>query len=357
MNRISFTLLLLLLPLFACATSIFDLIQRTEDFDAVQLTLTAPMDSILAKVATKQAASLAFLDRDGAQQSWNLDVSIRGKFRRNRCDYAPLKFNFSKKDLKAAGLEPFDKYKLVTACNSANSADELIIKEYLAYRAYGLITDASFRVQLLEITYKDSNGKHPDRTEAAFLIESTKELAARLGGEEMEDALGQPAEAFNAKAEATQALFQYLVGNGDWSLPLVRNVKFIKMPDGLLTPVGYDFDFSGWVGAPYASPTSEVGQTSIYERVYLGYNQPDELMREVSQNFRSSRKEMISLINRSPLDEVSREVLWRFTTRFFGQVHRMTNNDRALLYDQLRGEVAEVIPPGAEAGSFLSTGK
>lgn len=357
MNRISFTLLLLLLPLLASATSIFDLLQRTEDFDAVSMTLTAPMDSLLAKVATKQEAHLTFADNTGKQQSWDLNVSIRGKFRRNRCDFAPLKFNFSKKDLKAAGLETFDKYKLVSSCSTGNAADELIIKEYLAYRAYGLLTEASFRVQLLEITFRDANGKHPDRTETAFLIENTKEMAARLGGEEIEDALGLPAEAFDAKAEITHSLFQYLVGNGDWSMPLVRNVKFVKMPDGLITPVGYDFDFSGWVGAPYASPVSEVGQTSIYERVYLGFTQKDELMREVSQGFREHRKEVISLVNRSPLEELGKEVLWRFTTRFFAQVHRMTNNERVLLYSQLRGEIAEVIPPGAEAGSFRVTGK
>lgn len=357
MNRISSTLLLLLLPLFAGAASIFDLMQRSEDFDAISMTLTAPMDSLLNKVPAKQEAHLTFVDNQGKEQSWDLDISIRGKFRRSRCSFAPLKFNFSKKDLTAAGLDTFDKYKLVSACSESASAEELILKEYLAYRSYSLLTEASFRVQLLKITFQDSNGKHADRTETAFIIESTKEMAARLGGEEIDDALGLPAEAFNAKAEATHSLFQYLIGNGDWSMPLVRNVKFVKMPDGLITPVGYDFDFSGWVGAPYASPVSEVGQTSIYERVYLGYTQSDALMRETSQNFREHRKEIISLVNRSPLEELNREVLWRFVSRFFAQVHRMTNNERVLLYDQLRGEVAEIIPPGAEAGSFRTTGK
>jgi hypothetical protein len=35
----------------------------------------------------------------------------------------------------------------------------------------------------------------------------------------------------------------------------------------------------------------------------------------------------------------------------------MAKTDNSLLYDQLRGAVAEIIPPGAEAGSFFSTGK
>lgn len=357
MNRISSTLLLLLLPLLAGATSIFDLMQRDGDFDATPLTLTVSMDSILMKVAGKQPASIFFTDNAGQRQYRDLKVSIRGKFRRNRCGFAPLKFNFGKKDLLASGLTNFDKYKLVTPCFSGADAEALIMKEYLAYRAYNLLTPYSFRVQLLEITYRDADGKHDDRTVTAFLIEDTDEMAARLGGEELDNAHGQPAEAFDAKAEATHALFQYLVGNGDWSLPLNRNVKMVKMPDGSIIPVGYDFDFTGWVGAPYASPTSDIGQTSIYERVYLGYYQEDELLRGVSTEFREQRKEILGLINRAPLAKDDKEVLWRFATRFFGQTQRMTNNDSDTLYDQLRGDTAGIIHPAEDARSFQAMGK
>ena len=357
MNRIRFILLLLLLPLLAGATSIFDQLQRTEEFTATEVTLTVPVDSLLAKVATEQEAGIVFTDEQGVLHTYDLEVSVRGKFRRNRCSFVPLKLNFSKKDLKAAGLESFDKYKLVVPCFEGGAATDLIIKEYLAYRAYNLLTPASFRVQLLNLTYRDAAGDHADRTVTAFLIENTKEMAVRLGGEEVDEALGLAAAAYDAKAEISHALFQYLLGNGDWSLPLARNAKFVRMPEGQIVPVGYDFDFSGWVGAPYASPSSEIGQTSLYERVYLGYHQSDTLMRAVAGEFRGQRKAIISLINRSPLPELEREQLWRFTARFFAQVNRMANNGQLLFYDQLRGETAAIIPPGAEAESYRSTGK
>ncbi len=350
-------LFLIALPVMVSATSIFDLLYTEGKQQAIALRLEAPMDSLLAKTPNKQEATLLFTDINGQPQRWSLDVSIRGKFRRNRCDFAPLKFNFSKKDLKAIGLDPHDKYKLVTPCNDGSLAGDLIMKEYLAYRAYQLLTPYSYRVQLLNITYVDSNGNLPDRTETAFLIEDTDEMAARLGGEELENALGQPAEAFDATAEATHALFQYLVGNGDWSLPLTRNLKVVKMANGKLIPVGYDFDFTGWVGAPYATPTSEVGQRSIYERVYLGYAQEDKVMRDIATSFRDQRKAVISLINSSDLNEVDQEILWRFVSRFYAKLNRMNNNDSLLLYDQLRGETAEVIPPGAEASSYQLMGK
>jgi len=356
-TRITYTLLFSLLPLLASAGSIFDLLYTEGKQEAIALQLTAPMDSLLAKKHLKQVATLAFTDTEGNAQSWNLDVSIRGKFRRNRCDYAPLKFNFSKQDLKAAGLESHDKYKLVTPCNADPMAEDLIMKEYLAYRAYQILSPYSFRVQLVKITYVDANGNQPDRTATAFLIEDTDEMSARLGGEELDNAIGQPSEAFDPVAEASHALMQYLVGNGDWSLPLVRNLKVVKMTDGRLIPVGYDFDFTGWVGAPYATPTSEVGQRSIYERVYLGYVQDDKVMRQVATSFREQRKAVISLVNSSDLNEVDQEVLWRFVSRFYARLNRMNNNESMLLYNQLRGETAEVIPPGAEAASYRSIGK
>lgn len=357
MHRIFYTLSLCVLPLLVGATSIFDLLVRPDQQKAVQMTVEVPLDSILAKTRNEQDATISFLDANGQAQRWALTIGLRGKFRRQRCDSPPLKFNFSKKDLAAAGLDKFDKYKLVAPCFADPGAEALVLKEYLAYKAYNMLTPNSFRVQLLRVTFRDTEGKRPKRTTLAFLIENTKEMAARLGGEELENAIGQPAEAFAPEAEAIHALFQYLVSNGDYNLPLARNVKVVKMPDGKLVPVGYDFDFTGWVGAPYASPTSEIGQRSIYERIYLGYAHADRLMRRVADTFQAQRKNIIGLINHSALEDQDQERLWRFTTRFFTELARMTRADGTLLYDQLRGSTAVLIPPGAKAEAYRSTGR
>lgn len=356
-NRITSLLLCLLLPILASATSIFDRMY-TGNEEPVALRLELPMDSLLAKVNGGQNARVSFTDVSGQANTWELEVALRGKFRRQRCEFPPLKLNFSKKDLSAAGLEKFDKYKLVSTCSSDPLAGNLVLKEYLAYRAYNLLTENSFRVQRLTITYVDTNGNHPDRVEEGFIIEETDELAARLQLEEVESALGLPAHAYDPAAEATHALLQYLVSNGDWSTVLARNIKVFKTTDGQYIPVGYDFDFSGWVGAPYASPTSEIGQQSIYQRIYQGYVQPDDVMRKVADNFRTQRRSVLSLISGfSDLDEADRTVLHRFASRFFRDLNQMSNNGSVLLYDQLRGTSASIIPPGAEADAFRSMGK
>ncbi len=349
------TLLLLVLPL--SARSIFDLVYTGND-EPVAIRLEVPVDSVLAKVNTKQDAYLKFTDVNGRVQNWDLNVSIRGKFRRQRCEFAPLKLDFGKKDLRKVGLEDWDKYKLVSTCSSDPLAKNLVLKEYLAYRAYNILTPQSYRVQRVLITYVDVNGNHPDRIEEGFIIEDTDEMAARLGGKEVENALGLPAESFNAEAEVTHALAQYLFSNGDFSMPLARNVKVVEMPNGQFVPVGYDFDFSGWVGAPYASPTSEIGQQSIYHRIYQGYAQSDDVMRKVADSFRDKRRKVIDMIaNFQYLPTEDRTVVQRFAARFFRGLNKMNHNDATLLYDQLRDGVAEMIPPGGEASSFQSMGK
>lgn len=349
------TLLLLVFPL--SARSIFDLVYTDNDVP-VELRLEVPVDSVLAKSNNKQDAHLRFTDVNGITRNWDLNVSIRGKFRRQRCEFAPLKLDFGKKDLDKAGLEEWDKYKLVSTCSSDPLAKNLVLKEYLAYRAYNILTPQSFRVQRVLITYVDVNGNHPDRTEEGFIIEDTDEMAARLGGKEIENPLGLPAESFNAEAEVTHALTQYLFSNGDFSMPLARNLKVVEMPGGQLVPVGYDFDFSGWVGAPYASPTSEIGQQSIYHRVYQGYAQSDDVMRKVADIFRDKRRNIIDMIaNFQYLPTEDRTVVQRFAARFFKDLNKMSHNDATLLYDQLRDGVAEMIPPGGEASSFQSMGK
>ncbi|MFT4686455.1 MAG: hypothetical protein ACJATN_000720 [Neolewinella sp.] len=345
----------LVLPLQA--GSIFDLLYTGQE-RPVAIRLEVPVDSLLAKVNTKQEAHVQFTDFAGQFQNWSLDVSIRGKFRRQRCEFAPLKLNFSKKGLRAAGLDDWDKYKLVSSCSSDPLAKNLVLKEYLAYRVYNILTPQSFRVQRVLITYVDTNGSYPDRVEEGFLIEETDEMAARIGGKEAGNPLGLPVDTFNAEAEVTHALTQYLFSNGDFSMPLARNMKVVEMPDGKLVPVGYDFDFSGWVGAPYASPTSEIGQQSIYHRIYQGYAQPDGVMRKVANHFRDNRREVLDLIaNFHYIPTEDRTIVQRFANRFFRGLNQMNNNDGALLYDQLRDGVAEMIPSGGKASSFESMGK
>lgn len=352
-------LLLVFSPTLLKAQSLFDRLYDGTGHQPVAVVLSFPVDSLLEKSNNEQESTFTFADEQGEDRTWDAKLSVRGKFRRKRCEYPPIKLDFDKDELREAGLAEHDKFKLVTTCFEDREASNLVLKEYLAYRAYAmLIPEAHYRAQLLEVTYRDTEGNHKDRTELAFILEDTDEMAARAGGKELESAIGLSATLYDEKAEAAHALFQYLVGNCDWSLPLHRNVKVVELSDGKLIPVGYDFDFSGWVGAPYASPSRENGQQSIYERVYQGYSQSDRVLRDANADFRSHRREVVDLIKDFeylPKDE--RTVLRRFVLRFYDSLTEMTANTTTLLYDQLRGSAAKFIPPGGEPKYYRSMGR
>ncbi|RME04322.1 MAG: hypothetical protein D6816_09820 [Bacteroidetes bacterium] len=281
-SRPLFTILLLLTlatSAFSGNTSeksIFDLMTYREVLD---LTLEADFTT-LRKNKLKDytyPARLSFEDEEGNRQNWSLKISVRGAFRRVHCaDMPPLRLNFKKSELKAAGLAKFDDLKLVTQCLSdeERSAD-MVLREYLAYKMFNEISPYSYRVQLVRITYKDlQTGER--RRQWAFLIEDTAQLRHRVEAKKPDtDAIyNLPVDAFHHEHEKIVAMFQYFIGNTDWSLTTLRNLKLMEK-HGKYIIVPYDFDFSGLVAAPYAAVSSEYGALSTRDRIYLGF--PEDL--------------------------------------------------------------------------------
>ena len=160
------------------------------------------------------------------------------------CDFAPLKLNFSKKDLVKAGLKEFDKLKLVTHCMDDKSiSKEAVMREYLAYKLYNELSNVSLRVQLVKITYVDVNTGEKIKNRYGFLIEDIDELAARNNAEVYERMNVQDNQLI-ATAENNHSFFQYMIGNADWDLKMLRNVKLLQdKRNGKITVVPFDFDF------------------------------------------------------------------------------------------------------------------
>ena len=68
------------------------------------------------------------------------------------------------------------------------------------------------------------------------------------------------------------AVFQYMIGNTDWSVQYQQNIVLIT-DDSTHAPstVPYDFDHAGIVRAPYANPAPELKLQSTQQRRYRGY--------------------------------------------------------------------------------------
>ena len=275
--------------------SIFDLMRHREVLD---LTLQADLSVLKADRHNSKShkAKISFKDAGGNTHHWDLKIKLRGAFRRLKCsDVPPLKLNFKKSELEAAGLSAFDDLKLVPQCAAdEEAAKEALLREYLAYKLFNEISDYSYRVQLLRITYKDTATGKKDR-QWAFLIEDTAQLRARTGSEKYESKFNLPVDSFHLSQARTVAFFEYLIGNGDWGYDRVKNIKFLKKK-GKIVPVPYDFDFSGFVNAPYAVPNSNIGQTSVEDRIYLGFKEDESNFHGAIYNLVGKRAKLEAVV-------------------------------------------------------------
>ena len=132
-----------------------------------------------------------------------------------------------------------------------------MLKEHLAYQIYNALTDKSLRARLARMTYHDTSGRTESLTRYAFFVEHFDSLAKR------HDAVVWKPERFDVLDAdpvemATLDVFEYMIGNTDWSAVFNHNVVLIRDAAGRATAVPYDFDFSGLVDAEYASVAPEL---------------------------------------------------------------------------------------------------
>lgn len=218
---------------------------------------------------------LAFEDTQGRAVRLDIELRPRGKTRRRRdyCDFPPLRLRFGD-DVAGTLFEGQRTLKLVTHCNDKDSYDQFVVLEYLAYRIYNLLSETSLRARLVGVAYQDEDGRLLT-TRFGILLEHWRAVAARNGlvADKVDGAVN--VDKLNHGAANRVAVFQYLIGNQDWSLlwpepdeNCCHNVKPLLAPDGTVVPLPYDFDFSGLVNAPYA--TAKGGSDNVRLRRYGG---------------------------------------------------------------------------------------
>ncbi|MFK7982893.1 MAG: hypothetical protein AB8G86_23130 [Saprospiraceae bacterium] len=297
--------------------SIFEVMSHTEVLDlTIETNWRAFDDNRRSK--TDYPAKIHFKDQFGNSSNWLLKVRLRGNFRRMQCaDIPPLKLNFKKKALAAAGLAAFDDYKLVTHCITDKAkAKELVLREFLAYKLYHNLTDHSFRVQLLNITFKDTKTGETVQ-QMGFLIEDTAELRNRIGAEKVEETYGLPSVSFYEDQVRRVAIFQYAIGNFDWRLSTGRNLKFVRKEDKILA-IPYDFDFSVFVDAPYATLNTNIGLKTKADRIYLGFEEALPNLTPMLASFKEQQPALLQIIREAKwLKGKTRKALQKYLNSYF----------------------------------------
>src|SRR5438094_2393048 len=236
--------------------------------EALQFTLTANMGRLRKDKkadAPWRDATITVADSAGSNVEIPLKVKTRGIWRLNYCDFPPLRLDFAKSTVKHTLFAKLDKPKLVTHCRDNDDFEQYLLQELQLYRVYNLLTQYSHRVRLVRVTYADSGNGKVVATRYGFLEEEPQALAHRVGGM-LAKQQGAGAADLVPEAAATFGVFQYLIGNTDWSIAGLHNVELIAT-EMAHVPIAYDFDFAGAVNTRYATVDPRLPIHKVRERL------------------------------------------------------------------------------------------
>lgn len=267
----------------------------------------------------EHAAVLTYTDVKGVD-TLPLTLKVRGNFRRSKanCAFPPLLINFPKKKTRNTLFAHQNKLKLVTHCQ----VDEWVVREYLVYKLYNLLTDLSFRARLAKVTYADSLRKRVPETHWGFLLEDDSDVAKRNGVKVSN--LKQTTMGYaDSLSMATVAVFEYMIGNTDWSVPYLHNIRLFDNGQTGSLSVPYDFDYSGIIEATYAIPPEQLGIQSVRERVYRGLVYPAPLFQRVFDKFNAVKLQFYALYqNNSRLDKGYVKRTLKYLDEFYALINK-----------------------------------
>ena len=268
--------------------------------------------------------------------SEQIRVIARGHIRKEICYLPPVKLNFH--NSTSPKLSPLGSLKMVCTCYENNGGDQLLLKEYLVYKIYNLITDRSFRVRLLNLSYADENPKKKPYEGHAFLIESDKALAKRNGCTALKNTRSH-SEYTNRNQMTIVALFQYMIGNTDFGVSANHNIILIQpAKDSTAKPivVPYDFDYAGIVDAYYAVPNEGLDIENVRQRLYRGYARSEEELNDAIAIFNKQKEPIYSLVKTFDLlPEKTRKSIIDYLDDFYKTINN-NNQVKTLFIQQAR---------------------
>lgn len=314
--------------------------------DAVlQLRIEAPFAALIKAAPHSTDPFDAKLIVSGpAAETLAIKLSPRGISRRTTeaCEFPPLKIEFTEKPGAASLFKGQKSLKLATHCRNDFNYQDYGLLEFLAYRLHNVLTPQSFRVRMAEIDYVETGSSSVRIHRHGFLVEDIDELAERNG---LHDIKTEKIDRgmLNGEATARSDLFQYLIGNQDWSDVMgaagtncCHNIKLLaasKESRTDLLPVAYDFDSSGLVNPPYALPPASVPIRNVRTRYYRGYCQFNTQATAAAQEALAKRNELMATVDATPaLTSRGRNSAKQYLEAFFSDI-----GDPARLQQQIIG--------------------
>ena len=295
----------------------------------LEVTLTTNIKRIRGDKNDKapwRPASFSYLDEAGKQVTIPGEIRTRGIWRLKNCEFPPLRINLKSEITKGTLLQGLDKPKLVNFCRDTDDYEQYLLQEVQLYRAYNLLTPASHRVRLLDVTYSDSASGKPFAKRPALLLEEPETMAARNGGPIM-DLKGAISQDLDPYHDALASLFQYFIGNTDFSIYALHNMELVTQPDGNFLPVPYDFDFSGVINANYATTDPKLAIQRVRDRLFRGYCRSYEDYEKAIGKF-NEQKDAIYALYSDPIGKRLKPKIVEGTLKYFDDFYKTINDSK-----------------------------
>lgn len=245
-------------------------------------------------------SSILYYKNEGVfWDSLKIKMRARGNHRRETCYYAPLKLKIKKSLNKGTLFEGNKKLKLVLPCLPGKTNNDLVIKEYLAYKLYEIVSPFHFKTRLVNIDLIESKGQRLKKQELkGIFIEDIDKVAKRVDGRVYKKYIH--ALENDAVASIQNNLFQFLIGNTDFSIRTQHNQKLLFVEKKFIS-VPYDFDMSGLVNPNYAAVSGIDNLprkiTKVTQRIYKGYKRDRLLLQQVRQEFITHKSQIFMTID------------------------------------------------------------
>jgi hypothetical protein len=294
-----------------------DIVEITLRFDLSTYFRTKPQEEYLK-------ANITFNLSKTDSISNNIRLKTRGVFRNQYCTFPPIELNFKKADFGYTDLNRISKLKLVVQCSSGKDKEEYILREYLTYKLFNVLTDTSFRVRLLTVNYIDTKKDRKPFKQYGFFIEPVDMITSRTNSYQVKS-MTLTQKSIAPAVMDRLAIFNYMIGNYDWSIPGQHNILVLNIPGidpyGRFIAIPHDFDWTGVVNATYAIPAEAVGTEHVRERIFTGVCRRKEVFQQDLELFLKKKQDFYKVINDFPyLNQRSKKDITGYLDEFFDQL-------------------------------------
>ena len=302
------------------------------DDTTLDVTIEAPLTTLMAERPDKDylPARLTYMASGGAPVELELKIRTRGNYRRDpeHCDFAPIRLNFRKEQVRDTVFDGQDKLKLVTHCRTkSTSYPQYVLREYLAYRFFVELTPISYGVRLLNITYVDTEGGQTI-TSPGFVIEDDDDVAKR-NDLKVVDVRRIGYDQLDPDRQNLVHMFEYMIGNTEYSFVNPEPSKSCCHNADVLSatgeppylPLPFDFDFAGLVNAPYAQPNPRFPIDNVRQRFYKGLCENNDLLPGTARRFLDEHGDFVTIVDRlEPLSRRSRKSVRNYLKTFLDRI-------------------------------------